>query len=141
VAAVAYVVFRFVCIPAPIRGKSMEPTYRDGGLTFCCRWTYLFGEPERGDIVAVRLAGTKVMYLKRIVATAGDRVAFRGGRLVLNGEEQEEPYVVYPCDWELDERQVKPGKVYVVGDNRSVPIDQHKFGQVDAGRIVGGLLW
>ena len=68
-------------------------------------------------------------------------VEFRNGDLYINGQRQTEPYVHYICDWNLPPRTVEPGHYYVVGDNRSQPIEQHKFGQVLAGKIAGAPLF
>ncbi len=141
VAALAYLVFGHVWRPMRITGASMEPTYADGSLAFCFLWRYRFRPPTPGEVVAVEFTGHSVMYLKRVVATAGQTVEFRGGQLLVDGQPADEPYVVLPCDWELPPRQVKPGHVYVVGDNRSVPIERHDFGQVAVQRIAGGPLW
>jgi signal peptidase I len=97
--------------------------------------------PKTGDIVTVRLAGTRVMYLKRVVALAGDTIAFVDGVLVRNGTPVDEPYVNGPCAWQLAKRTVPDGHIYVVGDNRSMPMAQHPFGSVETGRILGGPLW
>ncbi len=141
VVVVAYVLFGQLLIPLRIQGRSMEPTYRDGSFNFCWRLTYFFKEYERKDIVTIRFAGRRVMLLKRIVALAGETVGFRQGVLVINGEEIKESYVNYPSNWTLAPRIVQQGKVYVVGDNRSVPIQQHNFGQVSQKRIVGGVVF
>ncbi|MCL2790743.1 MAG: S26 family signal peptidase [Desulfobulbus sp.] len=53
----AVVVFTQALLPLHIQGKSMEPTYRDGGFNFCWRGRYLFSEPARGDVVAIRFWG------------------------------------------------------------------------------------
>ena len=140
-AVIAYAVFGYVCIPVRFSGRSMEPTYQDGGVGFCLRFAYLFSAPERGDVVFARFSGTKVMLLKRVVAKAGETVEFRNGVLYVNGVKLEEPYVRYPCDWNLPPRKVGPNHVYVVGDNRSVPIERHDFGQVSENRIMGVPLW
>ena len=89
----------------------------------------------------VRFAGKKAMLLKRVVGLSGETVAFRDGRLLINGVQQNEPYVKFPCNWNLSPRTVKPGQVYVVGDNRDVPLGMHDFGQVSVARILGGPLW
>jgi len=133
-------IFTQVLIPLRIEGQSMEPTYSNG-FNLCWRGRYLFASPQRGDVVAIRFAGNRVLLLKRIVALAGDNVAFEHGILVVNGQEVQEPYVQYRADWNLEPRTVEPGKVYVVGDNRGVPMHRHHFGQVEEQRIVGGLLW
>ncbi len=120
----------------------MEPTYRDGTLLFYLPWLPRLRPPSVGDVVMVRMAGRRVMLLKRIVAMAGDTVEFRGGWLYVNGQRREEPYVEYRyCNWELAEREVQPGHVYVVGDNRGMPMDRHYFGRAARKRIIGYPLW
>lgn len=141
VAVGAYVLCGHICIPTRIHGRSMEPTYRDGGVNFCWRLRYLFAEPAVGDIVVVRMSGTRVMLLKRVVAVAGDVLEFRQGQLHVNGKQVTEDYVQGPCDWQLEPRTVKSGHVYVVGDNRAVPMASHRFGQTAVDRIVGGTVW
>jgi signal peptidase I len=141
VALFAYLFFGHLCIPFSIQGISMEPTYHNGGVNFCWGLRYLFSEPKRHDVVAVRFAGSKVMLLKRVVALEGERIEFRDGKLFVDDREIEEPYVLYPCDWNLSPRQVEKDRVYVVGDNRSMPIESHHFGQASKRRIMGGPLW
>ena len=141
VAAGTYLFFGLLCTPFMIRGKSMEPTYRDGGFNFIWKPAFWFSEPSRGDVAAVRLAGDRVVYLKRIVALGGDRVGFESGVLLVNGNPLDEPYVQGPCNWSLSEREVERGQVYLVGDNRSMPMEEHDFGQTSARRLVGTPLW
>lgn len=140
VAAVTWFACTRVLVPMRIHGISMEPTYHDGDFGICWRLRYLFHPPQRGDIVAVRFAGPSAVLLKRVVALAGDEVAFRGGTLYVNGIAQDEPYTAKPCDWELPPRRVESGKVYVVGDNRSLPIEDHVFGQTETKRVIGTIL-
>jgi signal peptidase I len=137
----AYLFFGYLCIPFTIQGISMEPTYHHGGVNFCWRLRYFFSEPKRHDVVTVRFAGSSVMLLKRVVAREGERVEFRDGKLFVDGKEIEEPYVRYPCNWNLPPRQVEKDHIYVVGDNRNMPIENHHFGQALKSRIMGVPLW
>ncbi|HID30390.1 MAG TPA: signal peptidase I [Desulfobacterales bacterium] len=141
IAILAYLFFGHVCLPLRIKGKSMEPTYRNGSFNFCWRLEYIFSEPKRYDVVAVRFAGNSVMLLKRVVALEGESVQFRDGKLLVDGKQIEESYVRFPCDWNLPPRQVKKDFVYVVGDNRNVPMQNHVFGQTQIDRIKGVPLW
>ncbi|MDD3154353.1 MAG: signal peptidase I [Victivallaceae bacterium] len=136
----AYVVFGILLTPCVIDGASMEPTVRKRGVTLCWRWHYSFEKPKYGDVVIVRYVG-KTFFLKRIVGLPGDTIAFRDGVLIRNGKAVQESYVRFPSDWNLPERKVEPGHVYVVGDNRSMPLSQHKFGQVSEKRLYGVPLW
>jgi len=141
VSLLALLFFSYLCIPIWIQGGSMKPTYHNGEFNFCWRLRYLFSKPNRYDIVTIRLAGQKVMLLKRVVALEGEEVAFRQGKLLVNGKELEEPYLRYPCNWNLPARKVEKDSVYVVGDNRDMPMESHYFGQISIHRIIGGPLW
>jgi len=139
-ALVAYIFFGFICIPTYVKGASMEPTYQRIGFNFCWRPAYWFSAPERGDVVIIRYTD-RTLFLKRVVALSGDRVAFRKGKLYVNGSYVEEPYMKKTGDWKMAERTVEPGNIYVVGDNRSMPIYKHKFGQVLIKRLYGAPIW
>jgi len=141
VALSAYLFFGYLCIPFTIQGISMEPTYHDGGMNFCWRLPYFFSEPKRHDVVAVRFAGSKVMLLKRVVALEDEQVEFKDGKLYVDGKEMDEAYVHFPCDWNLPSRRVEKDCVYVVGDNRSMSIESHHFGQTSKSRMMGVPLW
>ena len=141
VAILAYIVFGHLCIPMRLNGSSMEPIYHDGGINFCWTPSYWFKNPRRGGVVMVRLAGKKIMFLKRIVALEGETVEFKDGKILIDGKEINEPYVRFQCDWTLPPRKVETGNVYVVGDNRDMNIDNHFFGQTSVKRIVGKPLW
>ena len=141
VAVFCFLFFKFVCKPVFLNGGSMEPNYHNHTLNFCWIPTYLFRAPRKGDVVALRYEADRVMLLKRIIACENDTVEFRNGTLLVNGKAVNEPYVRYnQGGWNLPPRRVSPGYVYVVGDNRSMPIEQHKFGEIRKNRIEGTLL-
>jgi len=141
VALVAWIIFSFILPPIHLDGRSMEPTYHDGSFHFYWRQSYLFARPAYTDVVAIRFAGRRVVLLKRIIGLAGDTIAFTDGTLIRNGLPVTEPYVRFRSNWNLTPRKVKPGRVYVVGDNRGVPMERHHFGQVVTERILGKVTW
>ena len=136
-----FLFFSYILIPLRIQGHSMEPTYRNGSYAFCVRPQYLFTNIERFDVVTIRFTGRSVMLLKRVLALPGDILEFRKGILYINNERIAEPYVQYHSSWNLPARQIKPGYVYVVGDNRGTSMSRHHFGQVEIDRIIGGVLF
>ncbi len=137
----AYAIFGYFLLPCFISGQSMMPTYGESGFTFCWRLAYSDKRlPQYGDIVVVRYA-EKVFLLKRVLGLPGDLVEFRNGEFWRNGEQVEEPYVKLPSDWNMEPRIVSDGYYFVVGDNRSMPIGNHKFGQVKQERIIGVPIW
>ena len=134
------VMAKFVLLPIRVVGISMLPAYRENQVNFVNRLAYLFHPPQRGDVVAIRLAGDHVMYCKRIVGLPGETVSFHQGRLLINGQVLQEPYVKMPCEWEHESIQVAPNEYYVVGDNRSMDFFDHEQGRAERSRIVGKLL-
>ena len=139
-AAASYLFFGFLCVPAYIKGESMEPTYSRRGVDFCWRPAYWFSIPKRGDIVVIRYTGRK-LYLKRVIGLPGDTIEFKNGDLLLNGKKLDEPYQKNACDWGLPSRTVPEEKIYVLGDNRSMPMENHVFGAVKLKRLYGAPLW
>ena len=136
---VCFFTFKFVLLPIRIEGISMEPTYLDHQVNCVNCLAYLRHEPRRGDVVSVRLAGTSVMYMKRIIGLPGETVAFHGGQVFINGRLLDEPYLKKPCDWEHEPIQCGPDQYYVVGDNRSMPFEFHTQGRAERDHIVGKL--
>ena|ERR1043165_3526616 len=135
--AALFLVSRFVLVPVRIEGISMLPTYKENGIKFVNCLAYIRHPPQRGDIVAIKMAGRSIMLCKRIVALPGETIAFHEGHLKINGEVMQEPYVKGPCNWELLPEQVGSDEYYFVGDNRSMDYEQHTQGRAERQRILG----
>ena len=135
------ITFGWLLTPVRVRGISMEPAYRDGGFNFVNRIAYRLRQPARGDIVAIRLAGPRVLYIKRIVGLPSERVTIVDGIVRINGAPLAEPYVARRQPWNYDEVTVGPREYFVMGDNRSMRAADHDFGRVDARRILGTLVF
>ena len=137
----SYALFPWVLIPVRPDGISMEPTDASGRLNLVNRLSYRTHAPARGDIVAIRLAGLHVLYIKRIIALPGERIAFVDGQVEVDGVALSEPYVHHRRPWQLAEVQLGPAEYFVVGDNRGMNAVDHTFGRVDAFRIVGKVVF
>lgn len=137
----SYVVFGHLLLPVRGVGISMRPTIEPGGYVFVSTLTYRWRNPRRGDIVAVRMAGRSVVYVKRVVALPGQRLAFRGGVLAVDGATVDEPYVVHRAPWELSGVHLDADEYFVVGDNRGMPLDAHELGVVTRTRLIGPVLF
>ena len=139
--AVTWILLGWVLIPIKTDGISMEPTYSSGSFNFVNRLAYRFSTPSRGDIVAIRLTGPHVLFVKRIIALPGERIAIQSGEVFINGAPLLEPYVHYRKPWELPEVAVGADEYFVIGDNRGMNAADHKFGRIDAARIVGRIVY
>ena len=127
----------FVAEPFRIPSQSMAPTLRPGDQTLVNK---LSGKtPHRGDLVAFHAPRTGEILLKRVVAVGGDTVGLEDGVLVVDGRKVREPYAdpdaidsVY-----FGPVRVRPGTVFVMGDNRANSDDSRDFGAVPTDRIIG----
>ncbi len=102
-AAVSFVVFRWVLIPLRTQGISMRPTYESGQLNFFNRLAYVRHGPRRGDVVAIRLAGPHVVYVKRVIGLPGERLSILEGQVYIGGAPLVEPYVRSRLPWDVPE--------------------------------------
>jgi signal peptidase I len=135
-----FVCFKFTILPIRVTGISMLPTYRDGQRKFIYLLAYRNQEPRRGDIVSIRFSGPSNMLLKRVVGLPGERVGFHEGRVTVNGQPLAEPYLQWPCRWEREPMLLGPDEYFVVGDNRTMLIENHYFGAAKRERIIGRLI-
>ena len=140
-AAILAIVVFTVCTkafkPFTVQGESMAPTYTTGDFGFINLLAYRWSEPERFDVVAVTIGGTRIMFLKRVVGLPGEKIEIRNGVVHVDGEPLDERYVRFNAGWVLKEQSVGMDEYFVVGDNRGMPIEQHRFGAVKRSRIAG----
>jgi signal peptidase I len=135
--AASYIVFGYVLMPVRGVGISMEPTIDSGDLMFINRLGYRWREPARGDIVAVRLAGRSVVYVKRLIGLPGERVKIEAGAVSVDGMYLNEPYARKRDDWWVAEVTLGPDDFFVIGDNRSMRMENHDLGTTSRARLVG----
>jgi signal peptidase I len=119
----------------------MLPTYRSNELNLVNRLSYASSSPARGDVVAIRLAGPSLVYVKRIVGLPGERVSIVRGVIHINGVPLDEPYVSDRRPWDRPEVTLGAREYFVVGDNRGMSQGFHKFGAVDRDRILGKVIF
>lgn len=120
-----------------VRGSSMEPSLHNGQYLIVSKISYLFGEPQRGDIVVfISPNNGKEDYIKRIIGLPGERVEVRDGAVWINGYRLEEPYLKSPTPysgvWVLG-----PDEYFVLGDNRANSSDSHTWGPLPRRNIIG----
>ena len=129
--AFAFAVYHWVFWPVIVSGDSMVPSYHHGQPTYINKLAYLTDEPQRGDVVGVRVQ--EDFYIKRIIGVPGDRVEFYRGTVIVNGRALIEPYVERPLLWWLKPVDLGPNDYFVMGDNRT----SSTLGSVARRSIVG----
>jgi signal peptidase I len=139
--ALSVITFHWILIPIRTEGISMLPTYRSGSLNLVNRLSYRFRPPARGDVVAIRLAGPHVVFVKRIIGLPGERLEIVRGQVFINGAPLAEPYVQDRQPWNVPEVQLPPRDYFVVGDNRRMRAADHSFGRAEVSRILGRVVF
>lgn len=137
------IIFTQILIGVKVSGDSMQPTLQTGDYLFVCTLT----EPEHGDIVVVPNpsdSGASGNYLiKRVIGLPGDTVMAENGVLYRRGPEDTEFHVVEEDFlgelWigDIPQETVKPGHIYVLGDNRNNSTDSRRLGQFSIDEMLG----
>ena len=140
-AAASFVTFKWVLIPIRTEGSSMLPTYSPDRFNLVNRFAYVAASPSRGDVIAIRMAGPHVLYVKRIIGMPGERVSIDDGLVSINGVALPEPYVKFRRPWRVDAVTLGPQEYFVMGDNRGMSVGDHDFGRVESQRILGKVLF
>jgi signal peptidase I len=135
------VLFGAILLPVRLSGNSMQPTYDDGEMNFANRLAFILRQPARGDVVAIRMAGPGVVYVKRIVGLPGERVEIEKGTVKINGQPLAEPAIVYRAPWNVPPTTLGAYEYFVIGDNRAMDVNAHDFGRTTRDRLVGKLLF
>ena len=139
-AAGLLVASRFLLMPLRAWGPSMLPTYHEGQWLLVNRLAYRLRDPERGEVVAIRLAGGRAALVKRVIGLPGERVRIVAGTVEVDGAPLDEPYVRHRRPWHVVEAQLADDEYYVIGDNRGMPADAHDFGRTSRARLLGRVI-
>jgi len=141
VAALAVLVAVFYLPVLRIYGSSMTPALYDGDIVVSVKTSNF----ESGDIISFYYNNN--ILVKRVIANPGEWVKIEDdGTVFVNGIELEEPYLeekaLGECDIEFP-YQVPEGKVFVIGDHRSVSLDSRTkaIGCVAEEQVVGKLVF
>ena len=143
------IVRTFVVEPYYVPTASMEPTIMVGDQLLGQKVTLELGQDvSTGDIVVFRnptSAGDHDVLVKRVIATAGQTVDIRSGKVYVDGQELDEPYAA-GLSYELAQQApgvsvtfpytVPDDSVWVMGDNRENSADSRYFGAVPAENLV-----
>ncbi len=171
---VALLIKSFLLQAFYIPSASMEPTLVEGDRVLVEKLSYRFGKPGRGDVVVFEKnlvlpgsereedsilnsvrdsirglfgfpTGTEQDFIKRVIAVGGDVIEARDGRVYVNEQPVDEPYLPEGQQTSaFGPTEVPAGKIFVMGDNRNNSDDSRNFGPIDADTVIGHgflLIW
>jgi signal peptidase I len=133
-----------------VEGESMMPTLQNGNLLMVNKISLHIGYLEHFDIIVFK-NDAKEHYVKRVIGLPGDRLEYIDDVLYINDIPVDEPYLSpykekiiggkLTGDFTLEQitglKQVPPGHVFVIGDNRLGSWDSRHYGFIKIDQIVG----
>ena len=160
----AIVIRTFVVQAFMIPTTSMEPTLigdaRYGDKILVSKFAYIFGKPERGDIVVFSTKGIRGLeqnkeYIKRAVGLPGEEVLIKYGEVFVDGAVVRHPFIFNKIEYFNTPKSQGPYGVknepvtvpensyFMLGDNSANSRDSRYWGFAPAGNIKGKafLIW
>jgi len=149
-----------------VDGSSMDPTLEDGQYLLVNRLVYLRVEldrlakivpfwkagegssrhaihaPKRGEVIVFEFPdsnpnNSRKDFVKRVVGLPGETVRMFDGKVFVNEEVLDEPYLSQKDHSNVSEVTLGEGEYYVLGDNRTHSNDSRSWGAVPEANIRG----
>lgn len=139
---VVFIIFMLLFRAVGVEGSSMTPTLVDGDWVAVSSVT---SHVNHGDIVVITQPWERdIPIIKRVIGVAGDTVDinFETGEVFINGELQQEDYILEPTLTNYNAAfplTVPEGRIFVMGDNRNGSLDSRssKVGLIDERYVLG----
>jgi signal peptidase I len=143
--AIALVFRTYVFARADVEGQSMYSTLNDKDVIFVEKLSVLTHSIKKGEIIIFDSKNAENdIYVKRVVATAGDEIEIKDGRLYVNGSPLKEDYLdpgtitnPGPFFSTTQKYTVQKNYVFVLGDNRGNSVDSRMLGPINISDIKG----
>jgi signal peptidase I len=157
---IALFIRTFIIQAFKIPSGSMKPTFEIGDHILVSKFIYgikipflrntliPIGDPQRGDIVVFIYPEDRSKdFIKRVIGVSGDTIEIRNKKIYLNGLPMNDTYGVYTDDFiipgSIQPRDnfgpvtVRPGSIFVMGDNRDQSYDSRFWGFVNLKDVMG----
>ncbi len=144
-----FLIRSFVVEPFVVPTGSMESTIEIGDQILAQKVSLELGQPvNQGDIVVFHnpdATSEHDVLVKRVIATAGQKVDLQDGKVVVDGQALDEDYTTgmsWPLSVQAPGAQVTypytvpDGCVWVMGDNRENSADSRYFGPVSRADMI-----
>ena len=103
-----------------VDGPSMRPTLLNQERLVVNKFIYRFRAPERGEVLVFRYPQDQSRdFIKRVIAVPGDTIEIKAGRVFVNQQLMNEPYILSQTRGDYPLSTVPEGHIFVMGDNRN----------------------
>ncbi|MFH5834927.1 signal peptidase I [Proteiniclasticum sp. C24MP] len=146
----ALFVTTFLFSSAVVKGSSMYPTLHENDRLIVKKYETILKTEEyrRGDIIVFEspLENEDKYFIKRVIGLPGDKITISDGKVHVNDEIIEEPYIDQHAFTETlffgDDYIVSENELFVMGDNRlpGKSNDSRSFGSISIDRIEGKIV-
>jgi signal peptidase I len=121
-----------------VDGASMEPTLHTHQYVVVDTVGAESHSPQRGDVIVFHYPrDPRLEFVKRIVGLPGEKIAITRGRVWVNDQPLDEPYIREQPRYFWGPAQVPPNSLFVLGDNRNSSSDSHLWGPLPLNYVVG----
>ncbi|MFA7254250.1 MAG: signal peptidase I [Patescibacteria group bacterium] len=147
--ALAFLLRYFAIQPYIVDGESMMPNYINNEYLLAEKITYLFGQPQRGDVVVFKYPkNPSVNYIKRIIGLPGEDIKIENNKITIANSSNPEGFVLsenyIPKDDITNaingntlEKHLNENEFFVLGDNREHSSDSREWGVLPKANISG----
>lgn len=116
----AFLIRTFIVELYIVEGPSMRPTLETQERLVVNKFIYRFRPPEKGEVLVFRYPRDKTRdFIKRVIATEGDTIEIKEGRVYVNDKLLNEDYILEKTRSEYARATIPAGTVFVMGDNRN----------------------
>ena len=117
---VALLIRTFIVELYVVDGPSMRPTLQHEERLVVNKFIYYVRNPEKGEVIIFRYPRDPSRdFIKRVIATAGDTIEIKDGRVYVNDQLLREDYILEKTYTEYPKATVPEGTIFVMGDNRN----------------------